>query len=215
MATRPWPLVLMAGCDLGPPVCPEYSGIVDVGTRWEYALVYDGERELETWEEVVEIDRSTGLVVIEQGRDDPADEHDSWDLVQVRHEYRCDGTGLWYLGWTDFWYADEQDTIPEVDDSMVIEQPGWLQLPRTVGVGYAWSTEGEWTWTAADGAEATVWVSLDYEVLQEAEVRLASGDYTALEVECEQEGMPPSTGWYAPGVGLVSAGDKQLTAYTP
>ena len=204
----------VAGCGLGTSICPEYSGIVGVGTRWEYSYGLDVATARQ-WREVVAMDETTGLVTIERGYDSLEDNEDDYARVAVREEYRCDGTGLWLL--TEYRYDDEGS----LSNTWDYHEPGYLQLPSILKLGITWSADFHLTAIGWDGAEVEVYETHECTAIGEESTSVQAGEYEAIEVEWNPGLMKPPQQWFAKGAGLILWGNlenpdsMELTSYSP
>ena len=207
-------LFTVAGCSSMNPVCPEYSGIVDVGTRWEYNYGLDDVSGRQ-WREVAELEVATGLVIIERGWESLEDDEDTYDRVSNRYEYRCDGTGLWLLSW--FKYDDDGD----VEDIWDVHDPGYLEIPANLGPGTTWSTDFHVTVSTSDGNEAEIYETHECTALSEESISVQAGEFEGIMVEWEPGLIDPPQQWLGLSAGLIlwgtldNADSMQLTSYSP
>lgn len=202
------------GCDSMNPVCPEYSGIADVGSRWEYSYGLD-EVTGQMWREVTELDEATGLVTIERGYDSSEDDEDTYDRVSNSYEYRCDGTGFWLLSMLNY----DDDGV--VEDTWALREPGYLEIPAYLSPGTSWTTDFHVTVTTSDGNEADFFETHKCTATSEERISVEAGEFDGIMVEWDPGWMEPPQQWLGLGAGLVLWGtldnddSMQLTDYRP
>jgi hypothetical protein len=205
-------ILAAVGCESMNPVCPEYSGIVDVGSRWEYSYGLD-EVSGTMWREVVELDGATGLVTIERGHDSFEDDEDTYDRVSGSYEYRCDGTGLWLLSWFNY---DDEGAVEDVWD---VHEPGYLEIPTHLSPGTTWTTDFHVTVSSSDGNEAEAFETHECTATSEESISVQAGEFDGIMVEWEPGWIEPPQQWFGLGTGLIlwgtldNANSMQLTSY--
>ncbi len=218
-----WILVaaLLGGCHPAPGdsadadtqsvICPAYSGIVGLGTRWEYAYG-DGQVTGTFTPEVVTHKADSGAVTV-QGRDEGADEDQGWQISR-RYVYQCDEQGLWIRSWSlDGVISDEEG---ENEDRLLFthDTPALL-LPADLAEGDSWSEVFEGDYTYEDGSTSHSAVRYDFEVGPEASLVVPAGEYVALPVTVSTAGSAPYVAWHHQDLGKIQEGSLSLVSYTP
>lgn len=209
--------ILVAGCHgkvaddtAASAVCGDWSGVQSESSTWIWTLQVDTTTaDLTT--HVVSLD-SAGVTL------ESAYAYHTIYVDSTNDEtavYRCDADGLWELSSTATSDVTNSEAGETVNTKVTTYETPFLVLPAALAMGDTWQATATGTVEeSATGATHAFDYTSNATVADEIDVSVAAGDYRALRVDREEVGATLQS-WYAQGVGLVAADDRELRSYSP